>query len=226
LREAAQLAKDVANQPDKAINYYQELLPLTPEDGQISQSLERLLERHERWQELIALWEGRLETQSKKDRDKSRARIAGVWLENLGDPGRALAATKPLLAVADDDREPCKLLEQIIESPSANKSVRDATLDLLRAHRSDAAPQGDRIIEGDRQILDERSSAREAGTRLANRRLAPAMDFAALLAMTPGHRRPREAQALAERGGLHDRFADGAAAAARVSDRPAGSSCS
>src|SRR5262249_25637697 len=49
LREAAQLAKDVANQPNQAIGYYQQLLPLTPEDGQISQSLERLLERHERW---------------------------------------------------------------------------------------------------------------------------------------------------------------------------------
>jgi len=33
LREAAQLAKDVANQPVKAIRYYQVLLPLTPEDG-------------------------------------------------------------------------------------------------------------------------------------------------------------------------------------------------
>src|SRR5215210_7516146 len=53
LREAAQLAKDVANQPDKAIHYYQALLPLTPDDGQISQSLERLLERHERWADLI-----------------------------------------------------------------------------------------------------------------------------------------------------------------------------
>src|SRR5688572_9436403 len=32
LREAAQLAKDVANQPDNAIRYYQALLPLTPDD--------------------------------------------------------------------------------------------------------------------------------------------------------------------------------------------------
>src|SRR5262249_36922144 len=76
LREAAQLAKDVANQPDKAIGYYQRLLPLAPEDVQISQSLERLLERHERWAELIVLWESRLETLSKRDRERSRARIA------------------------------------------------------------------------------------------------------------------------------------------------------
>src|SRR6185369_4936608 len=91
LREAAQLAKDVANQPEKAIGYYQRLLPLTPEDGQVSQSLERLLERHERWKALIALWESRLESQGKKEREKSRARIAACWLDDLQDPQNALA---------------------------------------------------------------------------------------------------------------------------------------
>jgi tetratricopeptide (TPR) repeat protein len=115
LREAAQLAKDVANHSDKAIGYYQALLPLTPDDGQIGQSLERLLERHERWQELIELWEGRLESQSRKEREKTRVRIATVWLENLHDPHRALTAAKPLLAEVDDDRESCTLLERILE---------------------------------------------------------------------------------------------------------------
>src|SRR5262245_15474567 len=134
LREAAQLAKDVANQPDKAIRYYQALLPLTPEDGQVSQSLERLLERHERWPDLIMLWESRLDGQPKKEREKSRARIATAWLDNLRDPARALAAAKPLLGEADDDREPCRLLERVLESPTANKATRDATLDLLRSH--------------------------------------------------------------------------------------------
>src|ERR1700760_1662583 len=92
LREAAQLAKDVANQPDKAIGYYQQLLPLTPDDVQISQSLERLLERHERWAELIALWESRLDGQSYADLQRTRQRIASVWLDNLRDPQRALTA--------------------------------------------------------------------------------------------------------------------------------------
>src|SRR5690349_11561939 len=72
LREAAQLAKDVANQPEKAIGYYQQLLPLVPDDMQVNTGLERLLERHERWVDLIALWEGRIESLPKKDREKSR----------------------------------------------------------------------------------------------------------------------------------------------------------
>ena len=223
LREAAQLAKDVANHPDKAIQYYQALLPLTPDDGQISQSLERLVERHERWQELIALWEGRLESQSRKEREKTRARIAQVFLDSLGDPGRALTAAKPLLAEVDDDREACTLLERILEAPQANKAVRDATLDLLRGHYDHAQRPREAIRVIERVIaLDPATSGplhEEAGTRLADLDdLPPAMDhFAALLAMTPESSATEEKlRQLAERGSLHDRYADGVAAAARA----------
>jgi tetratricopeptide (TPR) repeat protein len=130
LHEAAQLAKDVANQPEKAIKYYQLLLPLVPDDAQVSTGLERLLERNERWADLIALWEGRLDGQSKKEREKSRARIAACWLDELHDPQNALAAVKPLLVEAEDDRESVSLLERIIEAPKATQGVRDAALDL------------------------------------------------------------------------------------------------
>jgi tetratricopeptide (TPR) repeat protein len=223
LREAAQLAKDVANQPDKAIRYYQALLPLTPDDGQISQSLERLLERHERWQELIGLWEGRLESQTRKERERTRVRIATVYLDNLRDPAHALAAAKPLLAEVDDDREACALLERILEAPQATKPVRDSTLDLLRAHYDHTQRPREVIRVLERAIeLDPATSGtlhEEAGTRLADLDdLPPAMDhFAALLAMAPESSSTEEKlRQLAERGGLHDRYADGVAAAARA----------
>ncbi len=227
LREAAQLAKDVANQPDKAIHYYQALLPLTPEDGQISQSLERLLERHERWPDLIQLWEGRLEGLPKRDRERSRARIASVWLDNLSDPQRALAAAKPLLAEAEDDKESTALLERILEAPNASKSVRDAALDLLRSHY-DAATRPREVIRVLERViaLDPATSGElreEAGTRLAELDdLAAAHDhFAALLAMSPESAATEEKlRQLAERGNLHDRYADGVAAAARACEEP------
>jgi hypothetical protein len=227
LREGAQLAKDVANQPDKAIRYYQVLLPLTPDDAQISQSLERLLERHERWADLITLWESRLESQSKRERERTRLRIASVWLDNLRDPGRALAATKPLLADAEDDRESCKLLERILESPAATKAVRDSTLDLLRAHHDHASRPREIIRVIERVIqLDPKASGplhEEAGARLAELdELAPAMDhFSALLAMHPESAATEEKlRQLAERGGLHDRYAEGVASAARAAADP------
>jgi tetratricopeptide (TPR) repeat protein len=227
LREAAQLAKDVANQPDKAIGYYQRLLPLTPDDGQISQSLERLLERHERWAELIQLWESRLEGQAKKERERTRARIAAVWLDNLRDPARALAAAKPLLAEADDDKEPTALLERILASANAHKPVRDAALDLLRSHYDQTTRPREVIRVLERVIgLDPANSGplhEEAGARLAELDDLPAaMDhYAALLAMAPGSSATEEKlRQLAERGGHHDRYADGVAAAARVAKDP------
>jgi tetratricopeptide (TPR) repeat protein len=224
LREAAQLAKDVANKPDKAIGYYQQLLPLTPEDGQVSQSLERLLERHERWAELIQLWESRLDNQTKKDRERSRLRIAQVWLDNLADPQRALAAAKPLLAEAEDDREPTQLLERVLESANASKAVRDAALDALRSHY-DATSRPREVIRVLEKViaLDPAQSGalhEEAGARLAELDDLPAaMDhYAALLAMNPGSSSTEEKlRQLAERGGHHDRYADGVAAAARAS---------
>ncbi len=224
LREAAQLAKDVANQPDKAIGYYQRLLPLTPEDGQVSQSLERLLERHERWPDLIALWESRLDGLSKRDRERSRARIAAVWLDNLGDPQRALAAAKPLLGEADDDREPTALLERILASDGASRAVRDAALDLLRSHHDQAGRPREVIRVLEKVIaLDPAASGalhEEAGALLAELDDLPAAmaHYAALLAMQPGSAATAEKlRQLAERGGHHDRYADGVAAAARAS---------
>ncbi|MDQ3369494.1 MAG: hypothetical protein M3680_29045, partial [Myxococcota bacterium] len=227
LREAAQLAKDVANQPDKAIHYYQALLPLTPEDGQISQSLERLLERNERWPDLIELWEGRLESQPKRDRERSRARIASVWLDNLGDPQRALAAARPLLAEADDDKESTALLERILESGKASKLVRDSALDLLRSHYDAASKPREVIRVLERVIeLDPAGSGglhEEAGNRLADLDDLPAaMDhYAALLAMAPESTSTEEKlRQLADRGGLHDRYAEGVAVAGRASTDP------
>ena len=227
LREAAQLAKDVANQPENAISYYQRLLPLVPDDVQLSTSLERLLERHERWAELISLWEGRLEGQSKKDREKSRARIAACWLDNLHDPQHALVAVKPLLSEADDDHDSCSLLERIIESSHATRSVRDSALDLLRSHFDAMARPREviRILEKVIQLdpAGSRELREEAGARLAELDDLPAaMDhYAALLAIAPDSAVTEEKlRQLAERGGHHDRYADGIASAARASSEP------
>ena len=54
LEEAVQLAKDFAGQPDRAIGYLAELSSLRPNDAQLKVSLERLLERQGRHEELTA----------------------------------------------------------------------------------------------------------------------------------------------------------------------------
>ena len=221
LREASQLAKDVAGKPERAIAYLQRLLPLTPDDAQLGQGLERLLERHERWADLIALWEGRLESGSRKEREKTRARIAACYLDNLKDPQRALAAAKPLLGEAEDDKEACALLEKIIESPHTTPPVREGALDLLRAHYDATARPREVIRVLERVIAidpaNTQSLREEAGARLAELDDdAAAMDqYATLLASSPDSSVTQEKlRQLAARSNNYKRYAEGVAAAA------------
>ncbi len=228
LREASQLAKDVANQPEKAISYLQRLLPLTPDDAQLSQSLERLLERYERWADLIALWEGRIERQSKTEREKSRARIAACYLDNLRDSAKALAAVRPLLAEADDDKEACALLERIIEAAHTAAEVREAALDILRAHY-DATARPREVIRVLERVIERDPSGSQALREEAGARLAEldddgaAMDhYAALLALTPDSSVTQEKlRQLAQRSNGYARYAAGVATAAEHAIMPA-----
>ena len=225
LREAAELAKDVANQPEKAIGYQQRLLPLTPDDVQLQTSLERLLERHERWADLIALWEGRLERQGKVEREKSRARIAACQLDNLRDSARALATVRVMLAGAEDDREATGLLERIIEADHTQKKDRDGALDMLRAHYDATSRPREVIRILERVIALDPDSSRalreEAGARLSELDDdGAAMDhYAALLALTPDASVTQEKlRQLAQRSGNYARYADGVAAAAQQAE--------
>ncbi len=228
LREASQVSKDVANQPEKAIGYLQRLLPLTPDDGQLSQSLERLLERYERWADLIALWEGRLERQNKGEREKSRARIAACWLDNMKDSARALAAVRPLLAEADDDTSATALLERIIEAPHTQAKEREQALDILRAHY-DATSRPREVIRVLERVIEldpggSQALREEAGARLAELDDdGAAMDhYAALLALTPDSSVTQEKlRQLAQRSNGYARYAAGVAAAADHAIMPA-----
>ena len=222
LEEAAQVAKDVANQPDKAITYLLRLVPLKPGDTQLEHSLERLLERYERWADLIALWEGQLASQAPEDRESSRLRIAGCWLDNLGDPAKALEAVRPLLAEAEDDKPACGLLERIVTDAGAPAAVRSNALDLLRLHYESTERPREvvRVIEAAIEIGAPESSKdlrEEAGARLAALEddLAAMSHYAALLALDPSLTSIQEKMhELARRSSNFARYAEGVAEAA------------
>jgi tetratricopeptide (TPR) repeat protein len=227
LREASQLAKDVAGQPERAIDYLQGLLALTPDDVALGQGLERLLERHERWQDLIALWEGRLEGQSRRDREKSRLRMTAVWLDHLRDGARALAALKPLLADPVDAAEVAGALERIIEAPATTRPVRDSALEALRTHHDTSGAPREVIRVLEKVIALDPAGSRalheEAGQRLAELEDdRPAMaHFAALLRLTPDSAVTQERlRGLAERAKDFATYATGLVDAGRAASTP------
>jgi tetratricopeptide (TPR) repeat protein len=127
LEEAAQLAKDFANQPARAIDYLSQLLDLRPHDAQLFASLERLFEREGRHADLVALWRRKLD---EGDAAALRARIADTYLEKLADPSAALAEAQ-VLAEAGDARA-LEIAERVLAHASASLEVRRHALSLLK----------------------------------------------------------------------------------------------
>ncbi len=60
LEDAAQVAKDLAGDPERAMQYLEELHKLEPHDGRTTSALERLYERHAKHKPLIGLLAERL----------------------------------------------------------------------------------------------------------------------------------------------------------------------
>jgi tetratricopeptide (TPR) repeat protein len=240
LDEAANIAKDFMGQPDRAVGYLQQLLPLRPDDARLAQSLERLLERRERWRELVDFWQGRLPRLPADEAAAARLLVATLWLEKLDDPGAALAEVRALFEAHGDngaggvgdvvDESACALLERILALKTAPGEVRRGALALLRV-RHDAAGRGGRIAAALRTALelsgdrDERMALhREAGDRLAAAGDASAAleQHVAVLVLDPDSGEAQERlRHLAELTGVFAPYARGLAEAADASKDPA-----
>ncbi|MBS2011556.1 MAG: tetratricopeptide repeat protein [Deltaproteobacteria bacterium] len=118
LEEAAQIAKDFANHSKRAIGYFEQLLELKPGNARLSSALERLYERHGCHRELIGLRGNRIGLLPLDEAQKERARIATLWLDELGDASSALIVIEDILSHQPDvEGEPP--LDQTLESPGA-----------------------------------------------------------------------------------------------------------
>ncbi len=226
LEEAAQLAKDFAGEPDRAIGYLQQLLELRPNESQLVRSLERLLERQKRWEELIGLWRKQVEGASDADALELRGRIASCYLDNLEDARSTLKEVQGLLDDDAPEEENLALLERVVALPSSPADVREGALTVLR----DRYEETDRIADVVRVVsvaIEFADGAtlialhRELGERIASSGdAALAMThWAAVLRLDPA---AEDAQAelatLAHAGGAHGAYADALVAAADAAD--------
>lgn len=228
LDEAANVAKDFAGAPDKAIEYLNQLLEMRPYDQQLVASLERLLERQERWGDLVELWISRLDGQLPEDRRAQRLRIANCYLDRLDQPGAALKQVETLVGEGGEGDEIIDLLERIAGRETAPGDVRRGALIQLKS-RYDAAGRPDEVVRVLQAALEyvpaEGKAAlhREVGERLIGlERHAEAMrHFADLLEIEPtavdAHQRLRE---LAGRTGDNEGFARALEVAADNCDEP------
>lgn len=172
LNDAAQAAKDFADEPDRAADYMQQLLLLEPENEQLVTSLERLLERQERYRDLIGLWESRVSRLKGEAARNVRVQVAVCWLEKLDEPGRALDVLRELVSESPGHGEACKQLERVLELTDADLSIRQGALSLLRKNYLVAQRPEDvvRVLERALAFVEEderRPIHRELGSRLA-----------------------------------------------------------
>ncbi|MDH5491237.1 MAG: tetratricopeptide repeat protein, partial [Myxococcales bacterium] len=137
LEEAAQTAKDFAGQPDRAIDYLRELVGMRPGDAQLTGNLERLLERQGRWRDLIDFLHQQIEGAEPAQVREVRLRIAGLWLNEVGDRARVVEELRALLADPESGSGPdaeaaIALLQRIVADEEASPDIRGDAAGLLR----------------------------------------------------------------------------------------------
>lgn len=133
LEEAAQVAKDFANHSARAIGYLEQLLALKPNNARIEASLERLYERHGCHRELIALLTARLPHLALDEAQKERARVASLWLDELGDASSALLVVEDILAHQPENTESTTvdvtdLLERVLAVAPKTAEMRESIM--------------------------------------------------------------------------------------------------
>ncbi|MSP24116.1 MAG: hypothetical protein EXR75_02910 [Myxococcales bacterium] len=172
LEDAAQVAKDFADDGDRAVRYVQAQLALDPENGQISHSLERLLERHGRHADLVELWRTRLDRVGAEDGKEIRLRMALTLVQRLDQPEEAVLVLEAVLAENPGHLGASQQLECILASESTPLKVRQLALaNVRRAHL--VASRNDELMAALETALsfvgdaERRALRRDLGMRLA-----------------------------------------------------------
>lgn len=224
LDDAAHVAKDFADAPGRAVDYMQALLELEPGNVKLASSIERLLERQRRFEDLIELWQTQIPRLSVEEGRATRVRIAAVFLDHLEAAGPALDELRSLLDESPGHADGCAQLERILDFEAAPTDIRLAALALLRTNY-DAVDRGRDFVGALERAVRfaapaERTALhREAGVRLSilGRDEQAMSHYAALLAESPTDTDARkQLRQLARRSGLQALRADALTGAAEA----------
>ena len=172
LEEAVQTARDFANAPDAAIDYLQQTLALSPDDASAAQSLEKLLEKRERFPDLVTLLRARLGAQSEADARSSRLRIAELLLERVEDLEAVVTACEELVADPAARVAAVGMLERVLAHAAVTQSSGARAAALLAA-RYEADGNRTDLVRVLRRALE---LAPEASSRSARIALVDALD--------------------------------------------------
>ncbi len=139
--EVAMIADEIIDDPQKAARYYEQILSLDPAHVGALQALDRIYGRLERYEELSALLERRLEVAAGDEVNPLKVRYARLSLDLLKPQG-AIGPIEDVLSEQPNDYDAREVAEQLLEIGSvrlraaraleAVYEARDETRDLVR----------------------------------------------------------------------------------------------
>lgn len=133
LDEAVVVARDLASEPEVAMDLLEQLLLLRPSDTRIEATLERLYERHGHTRRLIDLLLRRAARAKELEGGEIRARVSALWID-LGEARPALLLAEAMLGDGRHAERALSVLEAILDLPPTPGEE-----DLLRAAQRRAA---------------------------------------------------------------------------------------
>jgi tetratricopeptide (TPR) repeat protein len=137
LQDAASVARDSGNIA-RAAGYLRTLLEAAPGTLEVSSELEHLLEKLGDFPTLASVLSLRLAVVSGNDAVDVRGHLAGLYLDHLGQPEKALDEVEKILAQPSlaDDRVPCAQAERVLADDKLPPALRRRALDILRARHA------------------------------------------------------------------------------------------
>jgi tetratricopeptide (TPR) repeat protein len=145
LREAASAARDLAGDAARAIAYFVTIRAKHPCDTAIASSLERLYERGDKKEELVALLTERASQSDRAERHTFQRRIAALLLEL----GRVQEACAALASMIDDGvfaEGLTDILERVVRHRGGQRASTRCVRDLVRARMLAAAGSPDTFM--------------------------------------------------------------------------------
>lgn len=134
LEEAANIARDMADLPDKALMYLLALQRLDKGNNERLKSIERMLEKREQWDELIALWQQQLEIMSPEAAAKTQLEIARCYIDKLNDFAKAFEIIDSFLRAHPGHEAACELGEAILNNEKVDTAIRQDAFNLVLAN--------------------------------------------------------------------------------------------
>ncbi|MBN2802788.1 MAG: tetratricopeptide repeat protein, partial [Deltaproteobacteria bacterium] len=133
LDEGANIARDMAELPEKALEYLLQLQELDRDNSSRLQTIERMLEKQERWDDLINLWNEQIPFMSAAQNVAARLNIADCYMYKLDKFDLAVTALDEILKISKGNEDAWNKLEYILSNETISSELRFKAMEILSA---------------------------------------------------------------------------------------------